>query len=101
MSRRAWAHVLLALAGLALALFGAWSATHPDVTCRGVQMHPGDVCHKNDFGAMGTDEVQTYEQRMHAARLSQPVLIVAGLVVAGFGTALAVADRRRTAAAGA
>lgn len=95
MNRRRIAHLLLLLAGLAVAVYGLWMLADPQVTCRGVEMGPGDVCHKNDFGAMGTDEVQSYEQRLHAARLSQPVVVGTGLVVAGFAGMLLRGERRR------
>ncbi|MGO4956478.1 hypothetical protein ACTQ49_04255 [Luteococcus sp. Sow4_B9] len=82
--RRRVANLVLALVGLGLAGYGIWSITNPSFTCRGVEMHPGDVCHKNDFSQMGTDEVQTYEDRVHAARLSQPVVVISGLAMAAF-----------------
>ncbi|MEL4357374.1 MULTISPECIES: hypothetical protein [unclassified Luteococcus] len=96
MSRRQLAHALLILAGLGLMAFGIWRVASPDVTCRGVPMGPGDVCHKNDFSKLGSEQVQSYEERRHAARLSQPVVIVLGAGVAAFGTALLAADRRRS-----
>ncbi|GAA1387933.1 hypothetical protein [Luteococcus peritonei] len=96
--RRA-AHLLLALAGLALLVLGVVRVASPDVSCRGVEMHPGDVCHKNGFGQMGTDEVQSYEQRLHSARISQPVVIGTGALVLAFGGALLVQDLRREDAA--
>lgn len=93
MSWRRGAHLALALAGLAVLVYGLLAVANPTVTCRGVEMHPGDVCHKNDFSALGTDEVQTYEQRLHSARLSQPVVVAMGAAMAGFG---AVLYRRET-----
>lgn len=85
---RRWAHLALVLAGLAVLVYGVVSVANPSITCRGVQMHPGDVCHKNDFGKLGSDQVQSYEQRLHAARLSQPVVVVMGAAVALFGLSL-------------
>lgn len=83
MSRRL-ANLALAIAGLALAAYGLWSITNPSFSCRGVEMRPGDVCHKNDFSEMGTSQVQTYEERAQAARISQPVIVVTGLGMAAF-----------------
>lgn len=88
MSWRRWAHLALTLAGLAVIVYGAIAVANPRVTCRGVEMQPGDVCHKNDFGALGTEEVQSYEQRLHAARISQPVVIGTGAAMALFGFTL-------------
>lgn len=88
MSWRRAAHLALVLVGLALAVYGLVRVAHPDVSCRGVEMRPGDVCHKNDFGALGTDKTQSYEQRVAAARSSAPVVVGMGVVVGAFGFAL-------------
>ncbi|MEL4504199.1 hypothetical protein AAEX63_03810 [Luteococcus sp. H138] len=85
---RRWAHLALALAGLAVVVYGLVSVANPSITCRGVQMQPGDVCHKNDFSRLGTQQVQTYEERLHSARISQPVVVATGAAVALFGLAL-------------
>lgn len=92
---RRLAHLLLALAGLALLAFGIVAAASPQVSCRGVPMQPGDVCHKNDFSQLGSDQVQTYEQRLQAARTSQPVVIGMGAAMLLFGGALLGGDLRR------
>ncbi|WP_394274843.1 hypothetical protein [Luteococcus sp.] len=95
MNRQRAAHLALLVAGLAVALYGLWGLSNLQVTCRGVEMGPGDVCHKNDFSVMGTEEVQSYEDRLRALRLSQPVVIGTGLVVAGFATVLLRGERTR------
>ncbi|HNV10037.1 MAG TPA: hypothetical protein PKN27_01710 [Propionibacteriaceae bacterium] len=93
---RRLAHAALALAGIGLLVWGL--VFNPRIACRGVQMYPGDVCTKNTFSQLNSDQVQTYEQRLHAAQQSQPVLIGLGLVVAAFGIVLLVLDVRRTQA---
>ncbi len=95
LTRRRLAHLALALAGLAVLVFGIVSAANPSVSCRGVEMRPGDVCHKNDFSALDTDQVQSYEQRLHSARSSQPVVIGMGAATLAFGALLLVQDVRR------
>lgn len=92
--RRA-AHALLALAGLVAVVWGAIALAHPSITCRGVQMHPGDVCETSSFSQLGSGKVQTYEQRVSNARLSQPFVIGTGVLVAAFGATLLVQDIRR------
>ncbi|HSN44039.1 MAG TPA: hypothetical protein VLR88_08285 [Propionibacteriaceae bacterium] len=95
MARRL-AHTLLALAGVALLVWGL--VFTPDIACRGVQMRPGDVCAKNTFSELNSASVQTYEQRLQAAQQSQPVIVVLGLAVAAFGFALLVLDLRKAQA---
>ena len=92
MSRRFWAHVALAVVGVAVVVWALLTWFNPTIECRGVRMGPGDVCHN----AEGT-KVQTYDDRLDALRLSTPVMVGTGVGVAGCGAALAVADRRRTA----
>ena len=92
MSRRFWAHVALAVVGVAVVVWALLTWFNPTIECRGVRMGPGAGCHN----AEGT-KVQTYDDRLDALRLSTPVMVGTGVVVAGFGAALAVADRRRTA----
>lgn len=93
-ARRA-ANLFLVLLGLALLVFGVASALHPSIDCRGVPMHPGDVCRKNDYTHLGSDKVQSYEQRLHAARLSTPVIAACGLGTIAFGAVLLRQDARR------
>lgn len=88
--RRRLAHLLLAIAGLVVALYPVTLGARPSVTCRGVEMQPGDVCAKAD----GSD-TQSYQDRVDAGRDATPVIIGVGLLVAAFGTALLVADVRR------
>ena len=90
--RRLWPHLVLVAVGLAGLVWALWLSASPVIVCRDVEMRPGDVCHN----AEGT-KVQTYDDRLDALRLSTPVMVGTGVVVAGFGAALAVADRRRTA----
>ncbi|MDO5533609.1 MAG: hypothetical protein Q4F65_03020 [Propionibacteriaceae bacterium] len=92
MSRRAWLHLALAIAGVAVVIWAVVNAVSPSISCRGVPMGPGDTCRN----AEGT-KVQTYEDRLEAVTFSTPVMIGTGVVVAGFGAALFVAERRRTA----
>ena len=80
------------MVGVAVVVWALLTWFNPTIECRGVRMGPGDVCHN----AEGT-KVQTYDDRLDALRLSTPVMVGTGVVVAGFGAALAVADRRRTA----
>lgn len=86
----------LVIAGLLVIGYGVGFAGRPDITCRGVPMGPGDVCHKSSFTARSTDTVQTYEQRLAAARASQPIIIGMGVLVAAFGSALLVPQMRRS-----
>ena len=90
---RRLAHLLVALVGVAAIAWGLTGAG--SITCRGVQMHPGDVCVKNDFSQIGSAKTQTYEQRLHAVRLSQPVIVVLGVALLAFGAGLTLADVRK------
>ena len=94
MSRRArtrLAHVVLLLAGLAAVVYALTLGGSPDLRCHDQVMRPGSVCVKAD-GSAG----QTYEQRLATRRSAQPVVAGLGVLVAGFGAALLVADLRRT-----
>jgi hypothetical protein len=98
MTRRARtraAHVLLLLAGVAALVYALTLGGSPEIRCRGVAMAPGSVCVKAD-GSEG----QTYEQRLATRRSAQPVVGGLGVLVAGFGAALLVADLRHRPAAG-
>jgi hypothetical protein len=87
---RRLAHVLLAVAGLLVAIYPFTVGADPTPTCRGVAMHPGQTCAKADGSAE-----QTYEQRRSTARSATPVIVGVGVLVAIFGTGLLVADVRR------
>lgn len=89
-SRTRLAHVVLLVLGLVAVAYAVTLGGSPEIRCRGEVMTPGSVCVKAD-GSEG----QTYEQRLATRRSAQPVVAGVGLVVAGFGTALLVADVRR------
>lgn len=76
--------------GLLIVLYPLTVGGGAPITCRGVTMGPGDRCAKADGSA-----VQTYEQRLATRRAAAPVVVGVGLIVAGFGTALLLAERRR------
>ena len=80
-----WLNLAIIALGLGAALWGAFLLTSGTVTCRGVEMQPGDVCTKSSFTDLTTQETQTYEQRKQSMRQSQPTVIGVGLVVAAFG----------------
>ena len=88
------AHGLLALIGVAVMVWAAVALTDPSITCRGVEMHPGDVCQTSSFSQVGSGKVQTYEQRLADARISQPFVIGLGALMAVFGGVLLVQDIR-------
>ena len=87
------AHAVLILVGLLVLLYPLTVGATPSISCRGVQMKPGDTCAKAQ-----ENDVQTYEQRLRAAHQAKPVILGVGLLVTGFGTVLLVADVRRRAA---
>jgi len=96
MSRRArtrLAHVVLLLAGLVALVYALTLGGSPDLRCHDEVMRPGSVCVKAD-GSAG----QTYEERLATRRSARPVVAGLGVLVAGFGAALLVADLRRTQA---
>ena len=82
-----WLNLALVVVGVLVVLYGAFVQGRGAETCRGVQMGPGDVCHKSSYTQLQTAETQTYEQRKDAALAQRPVVVVSGLVIAGFGTA--------------
>ncbi|GAA2100627.1 hypothetical protein GCM10009841_15520 [Microlunatus panaciterrae] len=84
------AQLLLIIVGLLIMAYPFTLGAHPDVTCRGALMHPGDVCRKAD----GTG-VQSYEQRAAAVRNARPVIVGVGVVVTGFGAMLLTGENRR------
>lgn len=84
------AHLVLVLAGLAAVGYALTLGGSTELRCHSDVMTPGSVCLKAD-GSEG----QTYEQRLATRREARPVVAGVGLLVAGFGTALLVADLRR------
>jgi hypothetical protein len=84
------AHGLLILVGLLIVLYPLTIAARPQVSCRGVEMHPGDTCAKAENGG-----VQTYEQRAATASEAKPIIIGVGLFVMGFGSVLLVGEMRK------
>lgn len=90
MNGRRLAHLVLAVAGLLVAIYPFTLGAHPTPTCRGVALQPGQTCTKADGSAE-----QTYEERLATARAATPVIVGVGLLVAGFGTALLVGDVRQ------
>ena len=90
MSGRRLAHLGLAIAGLLVALYPFTLGADPTVTCRGVELRPGESCAKADGSS-----AQSYEARAAAARNAAPVIVGVGLLVAVFGAGLLIADVRR------
>jgi hypothetical protein len=89
--RRWWRAVLdgvIIAAGLTMLIWGIVALAHPAVSCRGVRMAPGDVCHKSSYTAERTDTVQTYEQRRRAVAQSRPTVIALGATMTAFGTVM-------------
>ena len=90
MSRRRVGHLMLAIAGLLVALYPFTLGADPTVTCRGVELQPGQSCAKADGSS-----AQTYEARAADARNAAPVIVGVGVLVAVFGAGLLIADVRR------
>ncbi|GAB2569651.1 hypothetical protein [Microlunatus antarcticus] len=84
------AHLVLLLAGLVVIGYALTLGGSPALRCHDAVMTPGSVCLKAD-GSEG----QTYEQRIATRRSAQPVVAGLGVLMAGFGGALLVADLRR------
>ena len=84
------AHGVLIAIGLIIFLFPLTVGANPTISCRGVEMHPGDTCAKAQGGG-----VQTYEQRYRTASRAKPVIVSVGVLVIAFATYLLVADLRR------
>ncbi len=93
--RRLADHLALALVGLAAVIWALTLGADPTIRCREVVMHPGDTC----ANAQGT-RVQTYQERFDAAQQARPVVGGVGVLVGGFGAALAVAEFRRGGSSG-
>lgn len=88
------------LAGLGAAVWGTVRLTHIRIMCRGVELHPGDVCRTSSFSQLNGDKVFTYGYLRHQVELSQPFVIGAGLLVMAFGILLLVQELRRSRRAG-
>lgn len=86
--RLLWANAAIALLGVVTILVGLFWVGNRPVTCRGVEMRPGDVCHKSDFDDLESETVQTYEQRRASARASRPTVIGLGVGLVGFAGAV-------------
>ncbi|HJE52110.1 MAG TPA: hypothetical protein K8V15_09100 [Tessaracoccus flavescens] len=82
-----WVFIVVGLAIAAWAIVG-WLA--PSTSCRGVEMGPGDTCSYSSTSEVGTDEIQTYEDRIKVAQEQAPFGVIAGLGMAAFGGVLAV-----------
>ena len=80
-----WAFVV---ASLALAVWGVVSFVAPSASCRGVEMHAGDVCRYSSYTQEETERTQTYEERISASRQAAPIVVVLGLAAAVFGVVL-------------
>ena len=93
--RRVWAHAALAIVGAAAVIWALTLGANPTITCGDVVMAPGDVC----VNAQGTRQ-QTYAERVDAAQQARPVIVGVGLLVAGFGAVLGVAELRRAGSSG-
>jgi hypothetical protein len=89
------AHAALILVGLVILLYPLTIGANPRISCRGVEMSPGDSCSKVDNAG-----VQTYEQRLRTANQAKPVILGVGVLVTGFASWLLVADVRRQGSAG-
>ena len=95
MKRQVWAHVALALVGLAAVVWSLTWGANPTIVCRDVVMTPGDVC----VNAQGTRQ-QTYTERFDAAQHARPVIGGVGALVAGFGVVLAANQVKREGSSG-
>lgn len=80
--------VVVAAAGVTLLVWGIMVMASPTVSCRGVEMHPGDTCHKATYTATHTDTVQTYEQRRRSIAQSRPTVIGLGIALTVFGAVM-------------
>lgn len=85
---RAAADGVIVAAGLLMLIWGIVALAHPTVTCRGVQMAPGDVCRKSSYTSERTDTVQSYEQRRRAVAQSRPTVIALGATMTVFGAGM-------------
>ncbi|MGJ6980984.1 hypothetical protein ACSDQ9_10730 [Aestuariimicrobium soli] len=90
-----WLNAALVALGLAAVVVGLLVVGRGPVTCRGVEMKPGDVCVKSSFTDVTSEQTQSYEQRRASANASRPSVIGAGVAVAAFGGVLLAAELRR------
>ena len=87
--RRTVANTVLVVVGIMIMAYPLTLGGSAPIRCRGVVMEPGGVCPKADGSA-----VQSYEQRAQARRNAVPVIMVVGLLIAGFGGTLLIMDSR-------
>ena len=80
--------IVTVMAGIALLVWGIVVMASPTISCRGVEMHPGDTCHKATYTATRTDTVQTYEQRRQSIAQSRPTVTGLGVAVTAFGVVM-------------
>ena len=80
--------IVTVMAGIALLVWGIVVMASPAISCRGVEMHPGDTCHKATYTATRTDTVQTYEQRRQSIAQSRPTVTGLGVAVTVFGVVM-------------
>ncbi|ESK60172.1 hypothetical protein PAJL_772 [Cutibacterium acnes HL042PA3] len=80
--------IVVAAAGVTLLVWGIMVMASPTISCRGVEMHPGDTCHKATYTATHTDTVQTYEQRRRSIAQSRPTVIGLGIALTVFGAVM-------------
>ncbi|MFT3889264.1 MAG: hypothetical protein QM713_14025 [Arachnia sp.] len=86
-----WAFVV---AGLAVAVWAAASWAAPTVSCRGVEMGPGDVCRQTGFTGDESGKIRTYEESLNSLRQQAPFGVLAGLGVSAFGVVLVRRDAK-------
>jgi hypothetical protein len=82
-------NLVLVLVGIMIMVYPLTLGASAPISCRGVVMQPGDVCPKADGSA-----VQSYEQRARARTNAVPVIMIVGVLVAGFGGALLITELR-------
>lgn len=84
--------------GVLLIVWGVLSFTSPSVSCRGVEMGPGDECSYFSRTSTETRQTQTYEQRVDAARRGAPTVIGLGIATSAFGVWVALRSGPRAQA---
>ncbi|CAI9399796.1 hypothetical protein [Aestuariimicrobium sp. T2.26MG-19.2B] len=88
-------HAALVVVGLSAIAVGFFVIGRGPVTCRGLEMHPGDTCMKSTYTSTSSDQVQSYEQRQAAAKASRPSVIGTGAAITAFGGMLWAAEIRK------